>query len=215
MGTGIPETPQGHEDRHPRWERLERAERWTRDGALHAQGLSQRQAAQGLDVPRSTRQAWRADHERLEACPAVAAFFHRVPGLACLHRWVRALHLVSPAVGACGMRLVCLCVRITGLDRLVGASYGVPHQGHGRVEEAIVASRREERARLAHARPAKASTGAQDDTWTGGLCWGGDRAGAQRQALGTSGPGTGSRPLAEADGAGPDGSPRSGDALDQ
>ena len=71
------------------------------------------------------------------------------------------------------MRLVCLCVRITGLDRLVGASYGVPHQGHGRVEEAIVASRREERARLAHARPAKASTVAQEDTWTGGLWWGG------------------------------------------
>jgi hypothetical protein len=42
-----------------------RAERLTRYGDLTAQGMSQRQAAQGLDVPRSTlatgrRGAWRA-----------------------------------------------------------------------------------------------------------------------------------------------------------
>jgi hypothetical protein len=123
-----------------------------------------------LDVPRSTLQAWRAYQERLDACPAVVACLHSVPGLAFLHRLVVALHLVYTAVGACGMRLVCLFLRITGLDRFVGASYGVQHQINGRVEEAIVAYRREESARLAHEMPAKDITVAQDETFTGGLC---------------------------------------------
>jgi hypothetical protein len=96
-----------------------------------------------------------------------------VPGLAFLHRLVVALHLVYTEVGAWGIRLVCLFLRITGLDRFVGASYGVQHQVNGRVEEAIVAYRREESARLAHEMPAKDITVAQDETFTGGLCLGG------------------------------------------
>lgn len=81
-----------------------------------------------------------------------------------------ALHRVYTEMGACGMRLVGLCLRITGLDRLVGASYGVQQQVNGRVAEALVAYRREERARLAHAMPAKDITVAQDETLPGGLC---------------------------------------------
>ncbi len=124
-------------------------------------------------MPRTTLQAGRADQERLDTCPAVVAFLHSVPGLAFLHRLVVALHLVSTDVGACGMRLVCLFLRITGLARLVGASYGVQPRVNGRVEEAIVAYRREERAHLAHEMPAKDMTVAQDETFPGGLCLGG------------------------------------------
>src|SRR2546425_3412654 len=170
VGPVIQETQQGNEDRHHRWNRLARAALGTRDSDRQAQGLSERQAAKMLDVPRSTLQAWRAYQERLEACPAGVACLHRVPGLACLHRLVVALHLVYTEVGACGMRLVCLFLRITGLDRFVGASYGVQHQINGRVEEALVAYRREESARLAHEMPAKDLTVAQDATFTGGLC---------------------------------------------
>jgi hypothetical protein len=47
----------GNEDRHQRWERIERAELFAQYGDLHAQGTSQRQAAKVLDVPRSTLQA--------------------------------------------------------------------------------------------------------------------------------------------------------------
>ena len=59
MGTVMQEKAQGNEDRHQRWARLERAELFERYGELHAQGLSQRQAAEVLEVPRSTLQAWR------------------------------------------------------------------------------------------------------------------------------------------------------------
>ena len=106
MGTGMQEKQQGNEDRHQRWGRLERAALLGQYGDRQAQGLSQRQAAQGLDVPRSTLQAWRAYQDRLDACPAVVAFFHSVPGLAFLHRLVIALHVVCVEIGACGMRLV-------------------------------------------------------------------------------------------------------------
>lgn len=89
---------------------------------LKAQGLSQRQAAQVLAVPRTTLQAWQASQERLDECPAVGAFFPSVPGLAFLHRLVLATQLVWTEVGACGIRLVCLVLKRTGLDRFVGAS---------------------------------------------------------------------------------------------
>jgi hypothetical protein len=170
MGTVMQEKQQGNEDRHQRWERLERAALLAQCRDLHAQGLSQRQAAQVLDVPRSTLQAWRASHEHLDESPVVVSFFHSVAGLAFLHRLVLALHLVYTEVGACGIRLVCLFLRITSLDRFVGASYGTQQQVNRHVEEAIVAYRQAEHARLAHEMPPKAITMTQDETYTGGLC---------------------------------------------
>ncbi len=170
MGTVMQYQAQGNEDRHQRWDRVERAALGERYGNLQAQGISQRQAAKQLDVPRSTLQAWRAYHECLDESPVVVAFFRSVAGLAFLHRLVLALHLVYTEVGACGIRLVCLLLQLTGLDRFVGASYGTQHQVNRQVEEAIVAYRREESARLAKDMPTKDITVAKDETFTGGLC---------------------------------------------
>jgi hypothetical protein len=61
-------------------------------------------------------------------------------------------------------------LELTGLNRFVGASYGPQQQVNRRVEEAIVAYRRAESARLAHEMPPKAITLTQDETFTGGLC---------------------------------------------
>jgi transposase len=166
----IQDKQRGNEDRHQRWARLERADLFARYGELHVQGVSQRQAAKGLGVPRSTLQAWRAYQDRLDACPTVVAFFQSVPGLAFLHRLVIALHVVCVEIGACGIRLVCLLWKLTGLNRFVGASYGTQQRVNRRVEEAIVASRQEESARLAHEMPPKEMTLTLDETFTGGLC---------------------------------------------
>jgi hypothetical protein len=170
VGTVIQYTHRGNDDRHQRWDRIERAGLFEQYGDLQAQGLSQRHAAKVLEVPRSTLQAWRTYHERLDASPAVVAFFQSVPGLAFLHRLVLAIHLVCVEVGACGIRLVCLLLTLTGLDRFVGASYGTQQQVNRRVEEAIVAYRRDESLRLAHEMPPKDITMTQDETFTGGLC---------------------------------------------
>ena len=158
MATVIQEKQRSNADRHPRWDRTQRAALFDQYRELQAKGLSLRQAAQALAVPRSTLQAWRAYQESLDEHPAVVAFFHSAPGLAFLHRLVLGIHLVCTEVGACGIRLVCLLVKLTGLDRFVAASYGTQHQVNRQVEEAIVAYRQEESARLAKAMPAKAIT---------------------------------------------------------
>jgi hypothetical protein len=83
---------------------------------------------------------------------------------------VIAVHLVCVEVGACGIRLVCLLLNLTGLNRFVAASYGAQQQVNRRVEEAMVAYRQDETARLAQDMPRKAITVTQDETFTGGLC---------------------------------------------
>ena len=155
VSTVIDTQPRGNGDRHQRWERSRRAELLEQYHDLRVRGLSQRQAANSLDVARTTLQAWRAWQDRLDACPQVVAFFESVPGLAFLHCLVLALHVVFVEVGACGIRLVCLLLQITGLNRFVGASYGTQQQVNRHVEEAIEAYKREETSRLAQEMPPK------------------------------------------------------------
>jgi transposase len=159
-----------NDDRTPRWSRTQRAELFDPYLALQAQGRSLRQAAKALEVPRSTLQAWKAYQESLDEHPTVVIFFQSSPGLAFLHRLVLGIHLVCTEGGACGIRLVCLLLKLTGLDRFVAASYGIQQQVNRQVEEAIVRYRQEESARLAQDMPTKAITLAKDETFTGGLC---------------------------------------------
>jgi uncharacterized protein DUF6399 len=170
VGTVIDDKQRGHEDRHQRWERLQRAELLGQYRDLQTEGLSQRQAAQRLEVPRTTLQAWRAWQDRLDACPQVVEFFESVPGLAFLHRLVLAFHVVCVEIGACGIRLVCLLLQMTGLNRFVGASFGTQQRINRRVEEAMVAYTQTETPRLAQHMTPKDITVTQDETFTGGLC---------------------------------------------
>ena len=80
------------------------------------------------------------------------------------------IQVVFVDIGACGIRLVCLFLQMTGLNRVVEASYGAQQQTNRRVEEAIVTYRHEESTRLAHAMPRKDSPMPQDETCTGSLC---------------------------------------------
>ena len=157
-------------DRHQLWDRFERADLFEQYLDLQAQGVSQRQAAKRLQVPRTTLQAWQSWHDTLDICPHVAQFFQSGPGLAFLHRLVLALHLVCVEVGACGIRLVCLLLNLTGLDRFVAASYGAQQQVNRQVEQAIVNYQQTETSRLAKDMPRKVITVTQDETFTGGLC---------------------------------------------
>ena len=109
-------------------------------------------------------------HDTLDICPHVAEFFQSGPGLAFLHRLVIAFHLVCVEVGACGIRLVCLFLHLTGLDRFVAASYGAQQQVNLQIEQAMVTYRQDETARLAQDMPRKDLTVTQDETFTGGLC---------------------------------------------
>ena len=52
------------------------ADRFAHYLELQAQGVSQRQAAQELQVPRTTLQAWRIWHDSLDICPHVAEYVY-------------------------------------------------------------------------------------------------------------------------------------------
>src|SRR4029450_9537427 len=170
VGPVIQDKPQTTHSSQPRWDRFERADLFAQYRALRTQGISERQAAQELKVPRTTLQAWRRWHDTLATCPHVADFFQSGPGLAFLHRLVIAFHLVCVEVGACGIRLVCLFLHLTGLDRFVAASYGAQQQVNRQVEQGIIAYGQTETPRLAKDMPPKDLTVTQDETFTGGLC---------------------------------------------
>jgi hypothetical protein len=170
VGTVIQDQQHRNPKGQARWDRFERANRFEKYYELRTHGISQRQAAKKLEVPRTTLQAWQTYKETLDEHPVVVAFFQSPPGLAFLHRLVLGLHLVFTEVGACGIRLVCLLLKLSGLDRFVSASYGSQQQVNLKLEVAMVAYRREESARLGKKMPAKDITVAQDETFTGGLC---------------------------------------------
>ena len=170
VGTVIQDMPQINHGSQPRWDRFERADLFEQYRELRTQGISERQAAKELKVPRTTLQAWRIWHDTLDICPHVAEFLQSSPGLAFLHRLVIAFHLVCVEVGACGIRLVCLFLDLTGLDRFVAASYGAQRQVNLQVEQAMVAYGHDETAHLAQGMPQKDLTVTQDETFTGGLC---------------------------------------------
>jgi hypothetical protein len=170
VGTVIQATHKRHYARQPHWDRFERADIFEQYRELRIQGVSERQAAKEVKVPRTTLQAWRVWHDTLDICPHVADFFQSGPGLAFLHRIVIAFHLVCVEVGACGIRLVCLLLHLTGLNRFVAASYGAQQQVNRQVEQAMVTYHHDETARLANDMPHKDLTVTQDETCTGGLC---------------------------------------------
>jgi hypothetical protein len=170
VGTVIQDMPHINHSSQPRWDRFERADLFEQYRVLRTQGISERQAAKELTVPRTTLQAWRLWHDTLDICPHVADFFQSGPGLAFLHRIVIAFHLVCVEVGACGIRLVCLFLNLTGLNRFVAASYGAQQQGNVQIEQAMVTYGHDETTRLANGMPHKDLTVTQDETFTGGLC---------------------------------------------
>ena len=78
MDTVIDFAPHDHIDRHHLWDRVERADVFEQYLDLQTQGISQRQAATQLQVPRTTLQAWQAWHDTLDICPMWPGFFRAV-----------------------------------------------------------------------------------------------------------------------------------------
>ena len=157
MGTVIQDMPPINLGSQPRWDRFERADLFEQYRELRIQGLSEREVAKKLNVPRTTLPAWRVWHDSLDICPHVAEFFQSGPSLAFLHRLVIAFHMVCVEVGACGIRLVCLFLHLTGLDRFVAASYGAQQQVNIQIEQAIVDYDQTETPRWATDMPQKTS----------------------------------------------------------
>ena len=98
METVIQDKQQRNPESQPRGDRLERADLLEQYREWRTQGISERQAAKEIKVPRTTLQAWRLWHDTLDICPHGAEFFQSGPGLAFLHRLVMWNALMAPAL---------------------------------------------------------------------------------------------------------------------
>ena len=218
MGTVIQaSSTRSNDDRHPRWDRTRtRCTSLISMRDLQAQGLSLRQAAKALEVPRSTLQAWRAYQESLDEHPARRGLFSKRPRA--------GLPASSGARDTPGVyRSGCLW-----------HSPGVSAAAHSRALIALSAPpmgpstrstvrwrRRSWRIATRKARvwpktcPPKTITLAKDETFTGGLCLVAMDPKSNYIRLGASGPRPRSRHVACAHGAGACGSQLSGHPIDQ
>ncbi len=156
--------------RNIRWDRWEYAEKVATLEKLSAEGLSDREIARQLDVPRSTLQAWKQHRASLDADPRFIAFFESSLGLAFIHRLCTAAHLVFVEAGACGVAMVSKFFRLSCLDRFVACSVGSQRQVNRSVQDAIVSYVTTEQPKLQNKMPEKDITVCQDETFTGGLC---------------------------------------------
>lgn len=131
---------------------------------------SQRQMAEELGVPRSTLQYWLSRKNRIDADPEVIVFFESPAGVVFLHRLVLAAQFVITLLGGGGIRLVCMFLKLSGLDQFVGVSYGAQQKVSVAMEKAVVEFGEEERARLAKDMSPKQITVCEDETFHPQIC---------------------------------------------
>ena len=118
-----------------RWARIDVVERLA--GIDSNDERSQREMADELGIPRSTLQYWMERKASLDVDPQLADFMESPCGLAFLHRLILAAHLVFTQVGPCGIRLMCLFLELSHLDRFVASSFGAQQHVSAQMQEAI------------------------------------------------------------------------------
>jgi len=160
----------GKESEKKRWSRDEIAAKMEAFEQEYEGYPSQRHWAEELEIPRTTLQHWLERKANIDADPDVVAFFESPTGVAFLHRLVLAAHFVTTLVGPGGIRLVCLFLELSGLDRFVAASYGAQQKVSGALEEAVVEFGQEERERLAGSMEAQQITVCEDETFHPETC---------------------------------------------
>jgi uncharacterized protein DUF6399 len=131
---------------------------------------SQRAFAQNAGVPRSTLQHWLKRKKKLDADPALVAFFESPTGLAFLHRLVGACHLTFIQQGTCGIRLVGEFLHRTGLNRFVASSYGSQQAIARQLEQTMVDYDASQRRHLASRMTPRPITVCEDETFHPQVC---------------------------------------------
>lgn len=150
--------------------RLEISEKMAEyDSAVQA-GRSQRDIARELGIPRSTLQRWLEKRDSIDADPEVTAFFESPAGTAFLHRLILTVHVIITLMCGNGVRLVCLFIELTGLNRYVADSYGAQQKVCVQMEEAVAEFAGNEKNRLAEGMAPKEITVCEDENFHSGVC---------------------------------------------
>ena len=164
---GVPKQVRSHGER---WDRLESARRLRHWDEARERGLGERDAAEGVDVARSTVRRWEARRERQDVHPYVAQFFESPEGVECLKKIVLAIEFVIGLLTPSGIRLVCHFLRLSGLDVFVASSVGSVQKNMTYLEENVVQFGSEQRVALGSQMAPRTITVCQDETFHPEVC---------------------------------------------
>lgn len=156
--------------KNPRWDREKTAEVVTNYEKKIEEIVSQRQYAEEEGVPRTTLQHWLKRKNSIEHQQAVVNFFESPDGLAVLHQIGMAAEFVIEFVGAGGIRLVCLFLELSGLDRFVASSYGSQQKVSTAMEKEIIEYGSRQREKLSSGMKPKQITATEDETFHPEIC---------------------------------------------
>ena len=135
-----------------------------------AMGRGVRATAAEAGVASSTLYHWLGQKAGIDASPASRDYFVSPEGLALLHRIVTAAHLVFVQAGGCGADRVSEFLKLSELDRFVGASHGSQHRVMTRMTELLGTYADAERRRLGAAMAAKTIVVCEDETFHPETC---------------------------------------------
>jgi Family of unknown function (DUF6399) len=145
--------------------RLAAAENLSQYKTNLARGISERDAARKIGIPRDTLRYWKNRTNKIPLPKSTVDFFESRDGVMFIERLVNALQFVMTQVGPCGIRLVSLVLQMSSLDYFVASSYETLRERGVRMEEAIVAFGEEEKNRLSKTMPTKMISIAEDETF--------------------------------------------------
>jgi hypothetical protein len=133
-------------------------------------GGSQRQFAADSQTPRSTFRYWLHRRTELDLPPGLGRFLESTEGIQFIHRIMVAIHLVFEADCGCGIRHISQFLQLTGLDRVVAASYGTEQAVAKNIVHGIVEFGREERLQLGPQMTPRDITVCEDETFHPETC---------------------------------------------
>ncbi len=132
--------------------------------------ISQREFARTNKLPQSTVQGWCSRKAAIEAPAAVVDFLESPAGVMFLHRLVLAAQLVITFLAPGGIRLVCIFLILSGLDRFVASSYGSQQKAIATLENKLIIFGSLELIRLSKMMKAKRITLIEDETFHPQIC---------------------------------------------
>lgn len=133
-------------------------------------GKTQREAAKKLDIARSTLNGWMDREAKIPYSPSVVTCFESPEGTDFLHRLLVVIQFIVTQVGGCGIRIVEMILKYSGLSHFVASSYETLRRRGKLMEEFIVGFGEEERKKLAECMPLKKITVAEDETFHPEIC---------------------------------------------
>jgi len=127
--------------------------------------LSERQALETLEIPRSTAKYWLSKQGKSGFSLNAEQFFASEEGQGFLHRILVSAEFVMNQVGNCGIRLISLFLKLSKLDSFIASSYGSLQKHITQMEQEIIQYEEEEKANLSKKMAPKQITIAQDETF--------------------------------------------------